>query len=105
MRKRWSKLPKVVYGAGGSITVREIPQPKADDGEECGGTWDSTTRVIEIEEGLAPRMKWTIFFHELMHATLADSGLVHLLNSDSEEALCDAVATSRVIEMVGRSNA
>lgn len=99
--KRWPALPKTVYGAGGSIAVREVAQPKSDEGEDAFGTWEPETRTIEIEAGSNPRHKWHVYYHEWMHAVLADSGLVNLLADDAQETLCDAVATARVVEMCG----
>lgn len=79
----------------------EVAEPKDEDSVGTEGTWEPDTRTIEIKDSLHPRRKWLIFFHEMMHACLADSGLVNLLTDDSQEALCDAVATARLVEMVG----
>lgn len=96
---RWPKLPLVVYGTGGMIAVLEVEQARDDEGKKADGTWEPETRTIEITERLKQRHKWSVYFHELMHATLSDSGLVNLLTTESQEALCDAVGTARVIEM------
>jgi Zn-dependent peptidase ImmA (M78 family) len=98
---KWPQLPLVVYGAGGMIAVLEVGHPKDEDNVGTEGTWEPDSRTISIKADLLPRRKWLIYFHELMHATLADSGLVNLLTDDSQEALCDAVATSRLVELVG----
>lgn len=100
--KNWPKLPKTVYGTGGEITVREMPVVKTEKGEDAWGTWEPATRTIEIDEKATPRFKWCTLFHEMMHATLSDSGLVNLLTDDAGEALCEAVGTARLMEMAGR---
>lgn len=98
---KWPPLPLIAHGAGGMIAVLEVAQPKDEDNEGTEGTWEPDTRTISIRDDMHPRRKWLIYFHELMHATLADSGLVNLLTDDSQEALCDAVACSRVVELAG----
>lgn len=98
---RWPRLPLIVHAAGGMIAVLEVAEPKDEDGVGTEGTWEPDTRTIEVKDSLHPRRKWLIYFHEFMHATLADSGLVNLLTDDSQEALCDAVATSRLVELAG----
>lgn len=98
----WPALPSVVYGAGGSIAVVEVEQPRGDDGTVASGTWALETRTIEIERGAPQNHKWRTLFHEIMHATLADTGLDNLLNDESQEALCCAVGTARLVEMAGQ---
>lgn len=101
----WPPLPKVVHGSGGPITVRQIKAPRDDEGVVTDGIWDPRTRTIDLTVSRTAHYKWQIFFHEMMHATLDDSGLGNLLPSESQEALCDAVATARLAEMVGSLSA
>lgn len=100
-RIKWPDLPLIVHGAGGSIAVVQVEKVEDVDGVEVEGTWAPDTRTIEVTRTLPPRQKWHILFHEIMHAILGDSGLVNLLADESQEALCDAVATARVVEKAG----
>lgn len=88
-------------GAGGPIKVKLVDSCKGERGEEAWGTWADDTRTIEICRRATLEHQWRVFGHEMAHAALADSGLVHLLNDESQEALADAFATSRVAEMRG----
>ncbi len=100
----WPPLPKVVHGAGGPITVKMVtaiePDPKYPT-DTTFGIWESPTRTIRIIETLEPHFMWLTYFHELCHAALADSGVTHVLTAESEECLCDSLATARLREMRG----
>jgi Zn-dependent peptidase ImmA (M78 family) len=96
---KWPKLPTMVMGAGGPIKVRLIKRVTGEAGEPCYGTWEPSTRTIRIERcGLLQHRHKTLF-HELMHATMDDAGLCHLLSPDAQETLCDCVASARMAEM------
>lgn len=98
---RWPPIPAVVQGMGGPITVRVIPNPKDEDGNELWGSWEQSTRVIEIDAAAPIEFRWHTLGHELCHAALGDSGLVNVIEEKLVEALCDAFGTARVQEMRG----
>lgn len=95
----WPPIPATVQGLGGPITVKLIPNPKDEDGAELWGSWEQSTRVIEIDAGAPIEFQHHTLGHELCHATLGDSGLVNLLEEKLIEALCDALGSARVQEM------
>ena len=98
---KWPPIPKRIMGAGGPITVRMVKRAKGNNGEACWGTWEPSTRIIRLERGCNPAHKYRTLYHELMHATIDDAGLCHLLTAEGQETLCDAAATSRVEELRG----
>ncbi len=102
MRKKLPPLPRSVRGAGGVIKVRLVKLPKCEDGADAWGTWEPSTRTIEIERCALLAHQFRVMYHELMHATLSDAGIVNMLSDEAQELLCDAVATSRFAEAFGR---
>ena len=99
MPSPWPKLPRVMQGVGGPITVRTIKRVRGDDGVIAYGTWDAGARIIRIEQGSKPAHRWRVLFHEWTHAVLDDSGVANQLSEAGNETLCDAMATARIIEM------
>jgi Zn-dependent peptidase ImmA (M78 family) len=89
------KIPKKVMGLGGMITVKRIPKLKFK-GEKVAGLWRSYERTIEINSSLPVREQRHTLYHELTHAALDDSGLHYTMSKDSQEVLCDLMATSRL---------
>jgi len=72
-----------------------------EDGREAWGLWDAEHRTIWIAPRLGREMQWRVFYHEAMHVCLSDSGLENVLPVDGVEALCDAVASARIVERLG----
>lgn len=98
-RKRWPELPKKAYGAGGPIkVVIAVPKMEKPD-DEAYGTWDPDGRIITINPESKIEHQWRTYFHEWTHSVLADSGLTQLLPPESEEALCEAFSTARMVEL------
>lgn len=62
----------------------------ADDADALG-FFDGET--IFIKQSLSEKPKKRILMHEKIHAILAISGLSNMLDSDMEEAICDAMET------------
>lgn len=102
MKRAWPPIPKTVYGAGGPIRVKIGSPVKGEKGDDAWGTWEPSTRTIELEKKATIEHQWRVLGHELMHAMLADSGLVNLLTDEMQEAICDAAGTARIAEMRGR---
>lgn len=97
----WPPIPAVVQGLGGPITVRVIPAPKDEEGAELWGSWEISTRVIEIDANAPLEFQHHTLYHELCHATLGDSGLVNVIEEKQIEAICDAFGSARIREMRG----
>lgn len=100
----WPPLPAVVQGLAGPITVKITVGLEDEEGAELWGSWEQNTRLIEIDSEASPEFRWHTLGHELCHATLGDSGHEYLLEEKQIEALCDALATSRMAEMRGALN-
>lgn len=102
---RWPPIPKSVRGAGGPIRVKIVDAIEPDAGKPAGdnsvtfGIWEGHKRLIRIVNTVDLAFQWGVLYHELVHAALFDSGLTNLMSSENEEALCDAISTSRVAEM------
>src|SRR5678816_1736466 len=94
----WPKIPTVIQGAGGPITVR-LARRIVYNRTTWWGDWNAHTRVVRIDRAAPIAHQWRTLFHELAHAALTDSGLAYLFSEDGNEALCDAVATARIVEM------
>ena len=93
-------LPKSVQGAGGTIEVRLVVTvgPLAEDNL---GQFIADQRRIEIKKGLRGDVRWLVYYHELAHAALWDSGAHNVVPGAAEEIVCDALATARVRERFG----
>lgn len=98
---RLPPLPTRVEGAAGPIKVVRVKGPIVHDDADCWALWDSATRTIRIDRKANPRHRWELYFHELTHAALFDSGVKHKLNDGTHEAVCDAVATAMMRERFG----
>ncbi len=99
---RWPAIPKSVRGAGGPIKVRLVQKIVSDEHGDCWGEWEPGKRLVRIEKGAPPQLRWKVLFHELTHAALDDAGVSNLLSFDGVESLCDAMATARLQEMRGQ---
>lgn len=94
---QWPRVPREVQGVGGLIRVRFAKNIRVD-GDRCYGAWNDERRIIQLAFGMTREHQWKILYHELVHAAVHDTGIRRLLTEDSEEALCDALATARVAE-------
>lgn len=100
--RRYPPLPKAVQGAGGTITVQLVAEIKSTvQDEDVLGQFDPSTRHILIKQSLRGDQRWLVYFHELTHAALWDSGAHNALAGTAEEIVCDCVATARVREKFG----
>lgn len=63
------------------------------------GLWKQHTREILLKTGEQPDFIWSVFYHEMIHAALTDSGLSNMFIGNSEEQVCDALASARMREM------
>lgn len=97
--KRYPSLPKRVSGAGGDLTVVLVDAPGGD--KENMGHFDPTIRHIEVAKALRGDQRWMVFFHEVTHAALWDSGAHNAVPGAAEEIVCDAIATARLRERFG----
>lgn len=100
--RRYPRLPAVVQGAGGTITVAIVSKIEGGDAEhDMLGVFRATERRIEVLASLRGDQRWLVLFHELAHAALWDSGASNHLPDAVEEAVCDAIATARIREKFG----
>lgn len=100
-RKKLPPLPKEVHSTLGSIPVeRHATLATEGQPEENMGDVNFLTRIIRISTKLAPVAAWHTLEHERTHLALWDAGVV--LPHETEELICDVIATARVAEMVAR---
>lgn len=97
--KRYPSLPRTVQGAGGTLTVHLVAKPGGD--AENMGHFDPAIRRIEIAKSLRGDQRWMVYFHELTHAALWDSGAHNLVPGAAEEVVADAIAVARLREKFG----
>ena len=98
---RWPPLPRRVQCVGGPVVVKRQKGLLTEDKCDAWGLWDAEHRTIYITPRLPLEMQWRVFYHELMHVALSDSGLENVLPADGVEALCDAVSSARIVERLG----
>lgn len=100
--RRYPPLPTQVEGAGGTLTVQLVPEIKStEQGEDILGQFEPSTRHILIKKSLRGDQRWLVFFHEVTHAALWDSGAHNALPGAAEEIVCDSIATARLREKFG----
>ena len=92
-RPPWT-LPPKIEGIAGPITIRSVPNLKHSDGTRCLGTWDDATRIIKVDAGLHGESLERVFYHELVHSALDDSGVGSLFTDGVTEAVCDGRGTA-----------
>lgn len=95
------KLPTMVSAPGGDITVKTVEAPVKVGEADAWGFWDEQTRTIGISSEITGRTLWKVFFHELTHVAITDSGLDELISNEMHEALCEAIAVARMRERFG----
>ena len=83
------------------VTVRRRARLRTGN-RDAWGLWDAENRIIWIAARIPLELQWRVFYHELMHVALSDSGLENVLPEDGVEALCDAVSSARMVERMGR---
>lgn len=91
-------LPASVFHPLGAIPVLIVADLRDEDGKEIFGYWDAYKREIQIRAGMHLTAAWTTLWHERTHADICEIGVV--VSTDQEEAICNAVALSRVTEML-----
>lgn len=106
-RKLPAKLPTVVYGLNGPIKVKlvkDLKSPFANEAhEDIWGVAIYPDREIRIEaDALGAKdlaFAWRIFYHEVGHFFLEESGLGAAMTRAEKEKFCESYATHRVAEM------
>jgi hypothetical protein len=99
---RLPPLPKRVMTAAGWVPVRLVKGlTRGVKDEELLGLAEYRPRRISIEKSMPREQQWEVFYHELMHMTLYDSGLANLFKTKKKEAICDATANARMRERFG----
>lgn len=100
--RRYPKLPSRVMCPSGWVPVRLVRGlTRGSANEELLGLAEYRPRRISIEASMTREQQWEVFYHELMHMTLYDSGLANLFSTKKKEAICDAAAIARMRERFG----
>ena len=99
---RLPALPTTVFSTHGPLTVELVedlrdPENSAD---RLFGYWNAFTRTISVRAGMHPTTAWLTLIHEQTHADLGEIGVK--LSEEQEEAVCNAIASARVAEMLAR---
>lgn len=99
--KKYPPLPKRISAPGGEVTVKMVDGIKLGGGAEAWGTWEASSRTIEIDKNAPPSHRHRVLYHELAHVALDDAGLHNGMPEELIEAVCDAMATARFRERFG----
>ncbi len=103
--RKWPKIPQRVRAPGGTIPVYHTEGLKNADNAESLGLWHENERIIELDAHMTPENAWRVFYHELTHVALTESGLANVLlpviHDEGIDAICDAIATARMRERFG----
>jgi Zn-dependent peptidase ImmA (M78 family) len=98
------KLPKTFYIKGTKWTCRRKKKIKLE-GDECTGLTDVDKKLILIKAGLGEQQEEWVFWHEYFHAILSETsvtGNTGGMSDLAEEIVCDAFATSMVVDKIVR---
>lgn len=86
-------FPQAARGLRGPLEVIGF-EPEPDGDAIRAGDYEESIRRIRVGTTFAPEYRWLVFYHELVHAALQDSGLHNLLKPKMQEALCDAIGSA-----------
>lgn len=101
MTPRARALPRVIDAPGGPVRVTlRRGALHDDDGNEAWGLYDVAKRRIYISRAIPPAHRWKVLWHEWTHVALIDAGLDNGIEERLHEAICDAIATARVREVL-----
>lgn len=100
-------IPDNVRTPLGWAAVHIVDDLKDEEGTRLAGQADYTKGRIDLAPDLSPRYALRTFYHELTHYALEAAGLGRnsLFSHKQVEAICDAIATARVIEVLGMDDA
>lgn len=93
-------LPTTVRTALGEVPIEMVPDLKDEAGDECLGIWNYGERKIKLRPGQPLVTLWQTLIHEKVHMWLSDSGVSGFLSEKQEEAICDALGSAIVAEML-----
>ena len=99
--RRYPPIPTLVQAPGGPVTVSLARHLRDDGGTAASGHYANRDRHITIDTDEPRSFQWLVYFHELTHVALLDSGLAQSMGEDLQEVLCDAIATARFRERFG----
>jgi hypothetical protein len=95
------RLPSSVFSLLGPVPVLVMDLSTEEGGNETLlGIWNAARRDIRVRPLMAPVTALHTLYHEQTHCWLWDAGV--RLTSEQEEAVCDAIATARVAELLER---
>lgn len=101
-------LPKRFEGLGGLVRVDRplvvsAGERRHEDAVQTRGCWRPLERRVVVGSTLPRRSAWLIFWHEVGHSWLDDSGVHAFLSDRQQEGVCEAVASGLIRLMEGRS--
>lgn len=100
VKQKYPPLPRHIDAPGGRVRVR-MAQKIVNNGVDCWGLWEESTRTISLSSEAPPRHQWKVFYHEAAHVAITDAGLDDVLDDKTHEALCNAFASARMRERFG----
>lgn len=93
------QIPKKIkiLGVEYKINRKEIIQDfDGNDNERFIGVTDEAMRTINLanRKSLSKSLKEQTFFHEVVHATLFETGLSHLINDEHNEVFAQSIGNA-----------
>jgi len=98
---RLPPLPAKIATTIGPVPVRVVKDLRDENKDPIFGRWLPEERIIEVCEMPSLVTRWTTLMHERIHQILEDAG-AKPTDPDTEERVCDAVATALVVELMSR---
>jgi hypothetical protein len=94
-------IPREVTSALGPIRVVWRDSLAFPDGTPLLGGFQVSERVIYLNTAVTnPLVAWQTLLHEKCHVAFFDSGLRSAIPGPLVEAICDALATARLADMI-----
>jgi hypothetical protein len=94
-------IPRSVPSQLGPVPVVVVDSILAVDSTlNLLGAWDPIRRVIYLKRALAPVQKLHTLYHEACHLWSFDAGIRQLVHPQIMQAVCDAAASARVMEIL-----
>lgn len=98
------QLPVAIHSPLGDVSVQLVKQEvlkQAGGSDHVAGLWMARDRKILVADDLDPATTWQVFIHEKVHMWLDDAGIE--LGGKKEEAVCTAIGTAIVSEMIANA--
>lgn len=95
-------IPRSVATQLGPVPVVFVDSLVNGEGKQVVGGFHTIKRVIYLRRDLLenPRIAWAVYYHEVAHIVMYDSGLANMIPPEVQQAIADAFAIQRVAEML-----